>query len=448
MPHVLIVDDENTTCEALAAVVAETGCSVAVANDLRAAKRSRHEIQPDLILADLYLPDGDGMDLLTPSEDRLTSKVVVMTGNATVNSAVLALRLGASDYFVKPVDPKRLVAIVERLVRFGQQSRHVEKFPFQGEFDSPSIPILGKSPPVRRLHDDLRRVAPLEVTVLLTGESGTGKELAAHTIHQLSNRRAGPFIAVNCGAISPDLADSAIFGHLRNSFTGAVRQHDGFLARAHGGTLFLDEITEMHLDTQVKLLRVFESRRFTPVGAESDMQTDIRLVAATNLEPADAVAKGKLREDLYYRLSTVPLHIPPLRERGDDILLIADSFLREMNKANKRAKAFHPKLLESLKGHAWPGNVRELRNFLQRAYLLSDGNKIMPMPIALDTALAARATSMSASICIQPGTSLVKANEQLIVATLEACNGVKARAADILGITSKTLTSHLAKRRS
>jgi DNA-binding NtrC family response regulator len=276
---------------------------------------------------------------------------------------------------------------------------------------------------------------------MLVGESGTGKEVAAQTIHQLSLRRKHEFLAVNCGAISPNLIESEMFGHERGSFTGADRQHKGYFERANGGTLFLDEITEMPIELQVKLLRVLETGMFMRVGTTKEIETDVRLIAATNRDPEQAVAEGKLRLDLYHRLNVFPINLPPLRERGKDVELLAQAFLEELNERHGTKKQFPAAVREMLASYPWPGNVRELKNYVQRAHIMAgnDGDLTAAVPLQISLSKPVAGTAVT----IPFGTSLADADRQLILATLEQCGGVKTRAAEILGISLKTLYNRL-----
>jgi DNA-binding NtrC family response regulator len=300
--------------------------------------------------------------------------------------------------------------------------------------------MLGVAPAMQKLYYHVARVAPTEATVLLLGESGTGKELAAQTIHALSPRQKEPFLPVNCGAISPQLIESEIFGHERGSFTGAERQHKGYFERANGGTLFLDEITEMPIDLQVKLLRVLENGSFMRIGSTQEIACDVRIIAASNRDPEQAVAEGKLRLDLYHRLNVFPIYIPPLRERGEDVVLLAQHFLDELNAANGTAKVMTPDALANLASRSWPGNVRELRNHVQRAYILAD-QTIGVAVLAPDC--EEREPANGLTLAVPVGTSLAEVDRQIIFATLKLCDGVKKRAAAILGISLKTLYNRL-----
>jgi two-component system response regulator AtoC len=291
---------------------------------------------------------------------------------------------------------------------------------------------------MQALYDKIARVAPTSATVLLIGESGTGKELAARTIHDLSKRKRAPFLAMNCGAISAQLIESELFGHEKGSFTGADRQHKGFFERAGGGSILLDEITEMSLALQVKLLRVLETGTFVRVGSTEPIATDVRIIAATNKQPGKAVVEGKFREDLYHRLNVFPIHLPPLRERGTDLEMLAQRFLDELNATESSAKRFGASATASLYQHAWPGNVRELKNYVQRAYLLADA--------VIDNDAQAEAPPSGDEddeITVKIGTPLDEIEERVTMATLARCGHVKKRAAEVLGISLKTLYNRL-----
>jgi len=292
---------------------------------------------------------------------------------------------------------------------------------------------------MQALYDKIARVAPTSATVLLIGESGTGKELAARTIHDLSKRKRAPFLAINCGAISAQLIEIELFGHKEGSFAGADQQHKGFFERAGGGTILLDEITEMSLAVQVKLLRVLETGTFVRVGSTQPIATDVRIIAATNRQPGKAVVEGKFREDLYHRLNVFPIHVPPLRERGTDLEMLAQRFLDELNATEHSAKRFGASATASLYQHTWPGNVRELKNYVQRAYLLADA--------VIDNDAQSDAAPTSADeedeITVRIGTPLDEIEERVTMATLARCGHVKKRAAEILGISLKTLYNRL-----
>lgn len=439
MPHLLIVDDDASICATLSDIAADEGFTCAVAGTLRDACLQIGWQQPHAVLVDVTLPDGSGMDLFN-EVGAAGTQVIVMTGDATVETAVKALRHGAADYLVKPLSAYQVRALLRRAAQ--QNSVTPERSRAATVAVAAGVGgLVGTSPAMLQVYEQINKVAPTEATVLLIGESGTGKELAAQTIHRLSARARHGFIAVNCGAISPHLIESEMFGHERGSFTGAERQHKGYFERADGGTLFLDEITEMPLELQVKLLRVLESGGFMRVGTNRELRSDVRVLAATNRNPEEAVAEGKLRADLYHRLNVFPIELPPLRERGDDVQAIAQMLLDLLNSEHGTQRRFAPEVLESLRQHTWPGNVRELRNFVQRAYIMSDDDIIREtqVPVAMDAVHAVPANMISVPV----GMSLADADRELIFATLEQCAGVKKHAADILGISLKTLYNRL-----
>ncbi len=299
--------------------------------------------------------------------------------------------------------------------------------------------LHGAAPAMREIYRLIERVAPYDTTVLVIGESGTGKELVARTLHEHSRRARGPFVAVNCGALPRHLIEAELFGYERGAFTGAVRAHRGYFERARGGTLFLDEITEMAADLQVRLLRVLETGCFTPVGGEAEVATDVRVVAATNRDPVGAVAAGRLREDLMYRLAVFPIRMPPLRARGDDAVLLALHFLETLNRAAGTAKRLSCASLDRLRRYDWPGNVRELQNAVQRAYLLDDGE------LSIEPALAAVPVARGAALTFPVGTPLADMERAAIEAALAHCEGNKRECAARLGISLKTLYNRLAE---
>src|SRR5882724_7593873 len=442
MPHLLIVDDDPEALEWLTELAKGEGFTVSAADSLRAARIHLSRLQPEVLLTDLQLPDGQGIELVHDIETRDSTELVMITGHASVESAVQALRAGATDYLVKPVDVERLRAILRRVPRAGELRAEIGELRDElrklGRFGH----ILGSSPPMQKLYDQLGRVSPTSATVLLTGESGTGKELAAQTIHDLSRRKKAPFLPLNCGAVSPQLIESELFGHEKGSFTGADRQHKGYFERANGGSLFLDEITEIPQELQVKLLRVLETGAFMRVGTTTPISTDVRIIGATNRSPEGAVADGKLREDLYHRLNVFPIAMPPLRDRTSDIELLAQHFLDVLNKQEGLAKSFTPAAIAALYAHSWPGNVRELKNYAQRAFILADE--------VIDAHLAPASVAQPESaplLSVRVGSTLDEVSRRLIEATLAEC-GSKRKAADMLGISLKTLYNRLAAYKS
>ena len=437
MPHVLAVDDDPNFLSALAELVEGEGFTTQTAGTLRDARVLIGRRVPDIALIDLYLPDGKSVDLLTNLELGVATKVVFMTGHADVESAVEALRLGASDYLTKPLDIGRLRNLLADLVTIQQEeSPDAEPVSVPQEIGRLGL-LLGASPPMQELYGMLNRVAPTEASVLLIGDSGTGKDLAAQTIHLLSRRSKAPFLPLNCGAVSPTLIESELFGHEPGSFTGADRRHKGYFERAHKGTLFLDEITEMPIDLQVKLLRVLETGSVLRIGADAPVDVDVRVIAATNRDPHKAVEEGKMREDLLYRLQVFPIHMPPLRDRGDDILLLADHFLGQLNERQGSAKAWTEDTLLRLRAYSWPGNVRELKNVVHRAFIMADDEiaaRCLPREVS---------EAMARGLNVQVGSSIVEVRRRLIAATLEASGGDESKAAALLGISPESLRNHL-----
>ena len=476
MSHALIVDDDVDAAAMMAALIAGEKFTVASAHTLAEARRQIVLHPPDIVLLDLQLPDGNGMELFADTELISRSEIVLITGHASLETSIQALRLGAADYLVKPVHLKQLQGILSRVTPPATLRAEVDTLAAQlakkGHFGG----LWGRSSPMMRVYQQISRVAGTGVTVLVTGESGTGKEVVAQTVHDLSRRRKRPFLAVNCGAVSPNLIESEIFGHEKGSFTGADRQHQGFFERAHGGTLFLDEITEMPLDLQVKLLRVLETGTYQRVGSTTTQEADVRVIAATNRDPQQAVAQGKLREDLLYRLNVFPIELPPLRERIEDVPLLAEHFLGLVSEREGSDKRFTEAALAKLQAWRWPGNVRELRNVVQRAYVMAEGDRIsdewlpsdgtrrpeqppaamaapVPAAPAAHAAYAPPAPAYAAparpaepavpSITLAVGTSLAEAERALILATLQHCNHHKERTAAALGVSLKTLYNRL-----
>ena len=443
MGHALIVEDDADSAQMMAALVGAQGFSAATARSLHDARRQMALQQPDLVLLDLRLPDGNGMSLLDEQSLIGNSEVVLMTGHASLETSIQALRYGAADYLIKPVSAKQLQGILSRVTKPSVLRAEVENLNEDLQRSGRFGHLVGKSEPMKRVYEQVARVAGTSVTVFIAGESGTGKELVARTVHDLSRRRARPFLAVNCGAISPNLMESEIFGHERGSFTGAERQHQGFFERAHGGTLFLDEVTEMPPALQVKLLRVLETGTFMRVGSTTPLETDVRVIAATNRDPAEAVTSGALREDLYYRLNVFPIDLPPLRDKTEDIPLLVAHFLQEIGQREGGFKSATPAALARLAQYRWPGNVRELRNALQRAYVMSEGAEIGDQWLPRDV-LAEPARSIGAgTLQVEVGTPLAAVERQVILATLEHYGHQKERTAAALGVSLKTLYNRL-----
>ncbi len=440
LPRALIVDDDLGLLAGLGELVRREGLAVAEASTLKQAREEIAANPPDILLVDLSLPDGNGLSLLDAFEPASAPEVVLITGNASVETAVEALRHGVTDYLTKPVDFARVKMALGNVTRalklrgeIGSLRGDLRKL---GRFGA----LVGVSPPMQRVYDLIERGAATEASVLISGETGTGKELVARTIHRLSRRSKEAFLPVNCGALSTHLIETELFGHERGSFTGADRMHKGYFERAQGGTLFLDEITEK-VEIQIPLLRALETSAVTRVGGREEIKVDVRIVAATSREVNEAVAAGKLREDLYYRLSVFPIRLPPLRERGEDIGLLAEQFLGELNEAEGTTKHFTRASLERLQRHGWPGNVRELQNVVRRAFIVAaEDVDVDSLPLGV-TEVAAAATSLVTRI----GTPIAEAERRLILATLEHCGGDKRKTSEVLQISVKTLYTRLSQ---
>ncbi len=331
-------------------------------------------------MVDVHLPDGDGIEVFrAASESNPDRDGVVITGQASLDSAVEALRAGISDYLLKPLRPAQLEVVFQRLNAKRRLESEVETLRAELQETGKLGELIGRSEPMMKMFDVIRRVARSNAPILITGASGTGKEVVARTLHRLSRRSSAPFVAFNCGAISPTLIESELFGHERGSFTGADKRRVGYFEEANGGTLFLDEITEMGPELQVKLLRVLEARTLRRVGGTQDLRVDVRLVSATNRDPREAIKEGKLREDLYYRLNVFPIVLPTLAERREDIPLLAEHFRRQIEEQEKAGvAAWSPEAIQMLDSYDWPGNVRELRNVVHRAYVMTEGETIQP----------------------------------------------------------------------
>jgi two-component system, NtrC family, response regulator AtoC len=439
MPHALAVDDDPNFLSALAELIEGQGFTTNTACTLRDARSLVSHRTPDVALVDLYLPDGSGIELLKDLELGASTEVVLMTGHADVESAVQALRLGASDYLTKPLDIGRLKSILANVASIQPSAQTTSSAVAETQEVGRLGLLLGASPPMQALYEMLNRVAPTDASVFLIGESGTGKDLAAQTLHLLSRRAKAPFLPLNCGAISPTLIESELFGHERGSFTGAQRRHKGYFERAHTGTLFLDEITEMPIELQVKLLRVLETGAVVRIGGDQAVDVDVRVIAATNRDPLKAVQDGKMREDLLYRLQVFPVMMPPLRERGEDIQLLADYFLGQLNERQGTSKVWTEDSLDRLRTHTWPGNVRELKNVVHRAFIMADHEitpRCLPREVGGDS-------GSIRSLNFQVGSSIEDVERRLIMATLDAYAGNKRKTADILGVSLKTLYNRL-----
>jgi DNA-binding NtrC family response regulator len=437
----------------LAELISGWGYRTETARDGLEAWEKALAFDPAIVVTDLKMPRLDGIGLLEKLADdgsALTSKVavVVLTAMGSIQQAVEAMKLGAYDFLQKPVDSTRLKTILANATR--QRETEIELEIAHRRLRESGVlgALVGSSRPMREIFGLIEQIAPSNVPVLITGESGTGKELVARTLHNLSPRKARPFVAVNCAAIPETLIESEIFGHEKGAFTGAVDRRAGCFELASGGTLLLDEVGEMPIGTQAKLLRVLEERKLRRLGARTEQDVDVRVLAATNRDPKDAVDKGLLRADLFYRLNVFNIHMPPLREHMEDLPAMAEAMLEQMNqKHGRKVGGVAPSMLDRLLSHRWPGNARELRNTIERAVILCPdgapldaghlvkgfGHEQSPATVVAD----------AATIPIHVGTTVDEAERMLILRTLEATGQNKTRAAEILGVSLKTLHNKL-----
>jgi DNA-binding NtrC family response regulator len=375
----LIVEDDASVREALEEAIRELGGDPRSVGTVRQASDALTKFQPHLVIVDIALPDGDGLDILREArQTHPETDAIVITGSSAIDHAIEALRAGAADYLLKPLRPAQLQAVFQRIAERRRLELELDTLRTELQETGRLGEMVGRAEAMKQVFDSIRRVARTAAPVLIYGPSGSGKEVAARTIHRLSRRAGKPFVAFNCGAVSPTLIESELFGHERGSFTGAERRRVGYFEEANEGTLFLDEITEMSPELQVRLLRVLEEKTLRRVGGTQEMKVDVRLLSATNRDPEDARREGKLREDLYYRLNVFPLCLPPLKDHREDIPLLADHFRREIEEQEKAGvKQFESAAMERLQAHEWPGNVRELRNMVHRAYIMTEGDTIL-----------------------------------------------------------------------
>jgi DNA-binding NtrC family response regulator len=441
--RVLIVEDDPTTRLGLTELVRTWGFSTEGAADGQEALQRITAFRPSIIISDLVMPRMGGLELLhSVKEEAGDVTIVILTAQGTVETAVEAIKEGAYDYLTKPIEPQRLKILLDKIVERQETIREVKVLRRQLRDSGSFGRMIGASPQMRKVYQIIEQAAPTAASVLIWGESGTGKELVAQTVHQLSPRAQAPFVPINCAAIPETLLESEIFGHERGAFTGALDRREGCFELADRGTLFLDEVAEMTPATQVKLLRVLQERTFRRLGGRTEQTVDVRVIAATNSTPLEAVKNSRLREDLYYRLNVFAIELPPLRQRKDDLPLLIQAFLTEFNtRNNKSVSAVDPAAMRVLEQYNWPGNVRELRNVIERAVILSTGDFIEPkhLPPLASTAAAASAPAIS----LEPGVTVEEAERRLILLTLEHTRDNKTRAAEILGISLKTLHNKL-----
>jgi DNA-binding NtrC family response regulator len=445
---ILCLDDDPRANAILATFLEEMGHSALPVGSVPAVLAALESEPVDLLITDYAMPGMTGLDVLRLlREERYDIPVIVLTAYASVEQAVGAIKLGAVNYLAKPVSYNALEAAVHQALELQSLKREVHALRAEVAKPGATRPIVGTSSSIRRLLRTATAVAPSRASVLITGESGTGKELVARTIHDSSDRHTGPYVRINCAAIPEGLIESALFGHEKGAFTGAIRQTDGAFERANGGTLLLDEISEMRLDLQAKLLRVLQEMEFERVGGTRTIQVDVRVVATTNRELPAEIAAGRFRQDLYYRLNTVTLHVPPLRERPDDIPPLAMHFLlRSASSMNKTVEGFTRDALHQLQARPWLGNVRELQHTVERAVILVTGPMItsdLLDPTATPSqSLPAQRDTISPVVYFD-SYELAAAESLLIERALLAANGNRSTAARLLGIHVRTLRRKL-----
>ncbi len=441
---VLVVDDEPGIRLALQANFLRRGWRVETASGVRQALHIAHQTCFDLVVSDVRMPDGDGMEVLQSlRESSPQTAFILLTAFATVPQAVAAMQGGAVDYLTKPCSFQQLEAVVEKVLR---QSRSNP-----APANDTAAAIVGKSPALMRSIARARAAASTDADVLIEAESGTGKELLARFVHDASNRRLKPFVAVNCAALPESLLESELFGHSRGAFTGATSARQGKFEAADSGTLLLDEIGEMPLNLQPKLLRALQEREFERLGETRSVRTDLRVIAITNVFLGSMVEQGRFRSDLFYRLNVIPLSLPPLRERTEDIPLLANHFAQIFStKCNRPLVHLEPAFLDRLQTHLWPGNIRELGNFIQRVLSLNPGNVITAANFDSEIAPARNRSQPSAPPAIPPhrstsptGVSIRELERSHLEQTLELTQGNRTRAAEMLGISLRTVRNKI-----
>lgn len=434
---VLIVDDDVGVRELLATVLGDY-YDITQAESGTALKKSFGDVQPDVIVLDVNLQDDNGLVLLPLIKKQWAdTEVIVLTGQATMTMAMEAGRLGAYNFLSKPFENGKLLNDVKCAIERKEQSAENNTLRRALETMSGAASPVFRSASMQQVVRTVERLAPSDATVLITGESGTGKEVISDLVHALSPRSKGKIVKINCAAIPRELIESELFGSVKGAFTGANSDRDGYFRQADGGTLFLDEISEMPIDVQSKLLRVLQDQEVRPVGSKSSYKTNCRIIAATNRRPEDAIKDGKLREDLFYRISALSVYLPPLRERRDDIMPLANSFLKRFAaQANRDLRGFKPDAIERLTAFDWPGNIRQLQNEIQRAVLLSEGDEVS----AADLSITDIRVSASANEGSDTSFTLLEGVERnAIVSTLKETNGNKLETAKRLGIGRQTL---------
>ena len=435
MPSILVVDDEPGVRSSISGGLRDEGFDVDTADSGEECLDKANGASYDVIVLDIWLPGLDGLTTLQRLRERqIDSQVVIISGHGNIESAVRAIKMGAYDFIEKPLSLEKTVLVVRNALR--QRDLEAENRFLRAKVDrQQEHTMVGESPPMNKLRDNVSLAAPTNGRVLILGENGTGKELVARTIHGMSRRRAGPFVEVNCAAIPEELIESELFGHVKGAFTGAVADRRGKFEAANGGTLFLDEVGDMSLKTQAKVLRALQEQVVEPVGGRGSVRVDVRVIAATNKSLTEEIRNGRFREDLFFRLNVIPISVPPLRERGDDVLRLAEHFVAEFAREyGRRPKSFSGGAVAALRGYRWPGNVRELRNTIERVMIMVGGETIEAGHLAfLDGVVPMPA----------PVAPLFDARDAwergYILSALTACDGNISRTAEALGLERSNL---------
>ena len=443
---ILIADDEAAITTGLSAILEDAGYSVDVVSDGQKALDALSAERYGVVLADLKMPRLDGLTLLSELQQRsIPTECIIITGQATVDSAVSAMQQGAYDYIEKPLNAEklnRLKALIPKALDKYQVQQTNRELASKLEGLTHYAELTGQSDSMRSVYQVIEAVASSTASVLILGESGTGKELVARALHSKSDRATGPFFALNCAALPKEILENELFGHEKGAFTGSISEKQGAFEMSSGGTIFLDEMAEMPTDIQVKLLRALETKQIRRLGGKKEISVDIRILAATNKNLQKAIADGELREDLYYRLAVVEIDLPPLRERADDIQLLAKEFLGRFAQQNgKTITGFEDAAWEWLMSYHWPGNVRELKNAVERAVIMSRGTTIGPSDII--PRHLRNGGGMPAGLTITVGATAAEARQQLVLRTYASTSGDAARTAKVLGISEREVRGEL-----
>jgi DNA-binding NtrC family response regulator len=449
--NVLIVDDEESQRAPLAAMISAWGFTVETASDGQEALDKLATFPANVIVTDLMMPRMDGFELMKRlANDGNMPAAIVLTAFGNIETAIQTIHdLGAFWFLEKPIQPAALRVLLERAASQSQLAEETERLQRQLSYTGVLVDMVGTSPEMQQVFSVIRQVAPSKAPVLVAGESGTGKELVARAIHQLSNRRAGPFVAINCAAMPETLMESELFGHEKGAFTGALERRAGCFELAQHGTLLLDELAEMPSGTQAKLLRVLEDSRVRRLGSKGEISVDVRVIAATNRNVEEALKKGDLREDLYYRLNVFQISLPPLRQRMSDLPVLCDTLITHLNRKHScNITHVTPDVMEAFNKHSWPGNVRELRNILERAVIMAGEGAVQTAHLPYDFGVSVGSRPPAQvfepdTVRLPVGTTVGDAEKALIQLTLQHTKNNKTRAAEILGISLKTLFNKL-----